>query len=293
MSPDALRQALSEGAEAGLRHRLVLPDEALRGRDGDRTGNRPGSSLDFHDYRDYQPGDDLRRIDWGVYARSDRLTVKRFRDEVSPHVDLVLDTSRSMDLPNAPKARAALGLCGLLTTAARNAHCTVTAWMQDDDRIIKVPHGHRHPTLWEGIALDGTATPAEALDRAPVSFRPRGLRVLVSDLLYPADAGRMMRHLSRDSSQTLVLQLLAAEDAEPPARGNLQLIDSETRRYLDVYVDAAVQERYRNALARHEEQWRDACARSGATFVRLIAESAVDSNWDLPDLQARNLLAPA
>ena len=104
---DELRQALRAGEQLGLRYALQIPQVAASGWTGTRTGRRAGSSIDFQDYREYQPGDDLRFIDWGIYARTDRLTVKLFREEVTPHLDLILDGSRSMNLENTAKAIAA------------------------------------------------------------------------------------------------------------------------------------------------------------------------------------------
>src|ERR1700689_4151276 len=96
----ALRTALRAGEERGPRYALQIPQVAASGMTGSRSGRRSGSSIDFQDYREYQPGDDLRFIDWGIYARTDRLTIKLFREEVIPHLDLVIDGSRSMSLEN-------------------------------------------------------------------------------------------------------------------------------------------------------------------------------------------------
>src|SRR5580704_10380167 len=113
-----LRQALRDGEQLGLRYALQIPQVAASGWTGSRSGRRAGSSIDFQDYREYQPGDDLRFIDWGIYARSDRLAIKLFREEVTPHLDLVLDGSRSMGLAGTAKPAAAAQLAALLATAA-------------------------------------------------------------------------------------------------------------------------------------------------------------------------------
>src|SRR2546422_10183740 len=94
----SIRQSLHDGEKLGLRYALQIPQVAASGWTGTRSGRRAGSSIDFQDYREYQPGDDLRFIDWGIYARSDKLTVKLYREEVTPHLDLILDGSRSMSL---------------------------------------------------------------------------------------------------------------------------------------------------------------------------------------------------
>jgi uncharacterized protein (DUF58 family) len=73
---ETYREYLAEGHRAALRYAMVAPHGAPAGLAGSRLVNRPGSSLEFMDHREYQPGDDLRRIDWSAFARSDRLTLK-------------------------------------------------------------------------------------------------------------------------------------------------------------------------------------------------------------------------
>ena len=107
-----LRQYLFQGQNAGIRYGICVPRNVQRGLVGGHLGNRSGSSLEFMDHRQYIPGDDLRRIDWSAYARSDKLSIKLFRDEVSPHVDIIIDCSRSMALPDSEKKRATVyGTC--------------------------------------------------------------------------------------------------------------------------------------------------------------------------------------
>ena len=102
---ETYRQYLIDGERAGARYALASPRNVPFGASGNQMSKRPGSSLEFIDHREYQPGDDLRRIDWGGFARSDKLTVKLYRDEVSPHLDVVIDGSCSMALENSPKRK--------------------------------------------------------------------------------------------------------------------------------------------------------------------------------------------
>ena len=103
---EAYRQHLVNGERAGARYVLNAPRIVPLGAAGDQLAKRAGSSLEFIDRREYQPGDDLRAIDWSGFARSDKLIVKLYRDEVSPHADIILDGSRSMNLEGTRKAEA-------------------------------------------------------------------------------------------------------------------------------------------------------------------------------------------
>src|SRR6185295_2586539 len=138
----SLQHALRDGEKLGLRYALQIPQVAASGRVGSRLGRRAGSSIDFQDYREYQPGDDLRFIDWGIYARTDRLSIKLFREEVTPHLDLVIDGSRSMNLEDSAKGVATGKLAGLLATAAANAQCTRAVWLSGEgfQRIANDTH---------------------------------------------------------------------------------------------------------------------------------------------------------
>src|SRR3954471_20015456 len=141
-----LRAALSEGEKAGLRYTLCLPRHAPVGLAGGTLSQRAGSSLEFREHREYEPGDDLRHIDWNAYARSDQLMVKLYHEEVTPHLDLLVDGSRSMALEE-PKAAAALGVAAFLAAAAENAGMAGRAWFaRDGCELVEGSRGR--PSGW-------------------------------------------------------------------------------------------------------------------------------------------------
>src|ERR687894_226110 len=113
----SLRPFLAEGELAASRYALGVPRSAPVGQAGSTLGHKAGSSLEFKDHRAYEPGDDLRHIDWNAYARTDQLTIKLFREEVTPHLDVVVDASRSMDLEETQKGAAAVALAAFFASA--------------------------------------------------------------------------------------------------------------------------------------------------------------------------------
>jgi uncharacterized protein (DUF58 family) len=285
---DSYREYLAAGSGAAGRYALVAPLTAPLGLAGAHLADRPGSSLEFMDHREYQPGDDLRRIDWAAFARSDRLTVKLYRQEVVPHVDILIDGSRSMRLEGTAKDRATLGLAALLATAADNAgfthrtHLAADGWRQ-------VIGGTGPAETWQDLSLDSSGSPADALAVMPPTLLPRGLRVFVSDLLWLGDPEPILARLAQKAASLAVVQVLAEADTAAAQRGNLRLVDSETARELEVFVDATQQQRYRQALARHQQNWSRAARQVGATLTTLVAEQLV-AGWDLGGLVGAGLV---
>src|SRR5437763_5149787 len=145
---EGLRRYLGEGERQGLRYALGLPRQAPVGLAGGTLGQRAGSSLEFKDHRAYEPGDDLRHIDWAAYARTDQLAVKVYREEVTPHLDVVLDSSRSMALEGSAKAGAAVALAAFFAAAARNARYGHAAWLLGGG-CRPVGSGTSAPAGWE------------------------------------------------------------------------------------------------------------------------------------------------
>ncbi len=105
MTLAALQHCHSNALAASGRLRLPLRSRIWRGQAGEFTGDGTGSSMDFHDLRAYSPGDDPRHINWQAYARTGSYTMKTFREEVRPVVDLILDASESMFFDEKKAAR--------------------------------------------------------------------------------------------------------------------------------------------------------------------------------------------
>ncbi len=287
--PENHRQSLISGEQLGMRYALALPQAAIHGQRGERLGRFAGSSVDFQDHREYQPGDDLRHIDWNAYARSDQLIVKLYREEVQPHLDLILDTSRSMALIDTPKAAALHKLSAIFATAATNARCSHAVWTTGEG-FNRVPNDNQPPSAWGEFPLESAIPFEEAYGLLPPRLRRQGIRVIISDLFWPGDPLPTLRKLTEDAAAVHVVQLLAQSDVEPPDPGNVELIDHETGETLSVYIDASMQQQYRQTLKRLQQSWHDAARQTGAQLVTLVAEQ-IDSS--LHRLEEINALEPA
>jgi hypothetical protein len=285
---DKARQLLLAGQQAGLRYALSVPRKVQMGLVGSQLGSRSGSSLEFMDHREYMPGDDLRSIDWNAYARSDKLSIKLYRDEVLPHLDLIIDGSRSMALDDTEKHAATLGLAALLTQAARNSNYSHQVW-NIGAACQRIENGNLEPVLWEGLNFDHNGSCSDSLRRAMPNLRPRSIRIFISDLMWAGEPGAVLSMLSDQSSAVFVLQVLGEREVNPPQSGNIRLLDTESNDYLDLHLDTIAVKRYQANLSRHQTNWNRTCTQTGAMMRTLVAEQIVN-NWKLDELVLAEIL---
>ena len=244
--------------------RIAAPRSPVGGRLGDRLGAGTGSSLEFQDYREYVPGDDLRHVDWSAYARSETLTVRLYREEVAPRIDLVLDISHSMAVTEE-KLQAYRELSCLISCVA--------GWAEADARIITTaaaePEPLRRPEDIERFLVCNKQKCA--LEESHLPFRRRSLRIVVSDFLFPHEPDAMVTTLARDGASLAMIQFTLAEEAQPPAAGGLRLMDVEDHGELDLILDEQAVEDYRARFNRLRLGLSRAARRTGATFVHITS----------------------
>lgn len=248
-----------------VRYRLAPPARLSRGPAGVYAGAGSGNSIDFHDFREYQPGDDLRRVDWRAYARNEQMQLKLYREEVSPVVEIFPDTSRSMDAYPG-KAEALVFLCAFLAEAARGA----------EGRPVLLSGQRRWsgPALEEGLAALSFA--GEQCPQVPYAGAAAGrpVRYFLSDFLY-ADGVEQL--FVRSAAGALMLQpllLLAASERDPQWLGGHRLTDAERPElFLDLKITLQEVERYRHRLRLHEDLLQTQALRQGG---RLCAVDAPD-----------------
>jgi uncharacterized protein (DUF58 family) len=251
-------------AVRAARFRLALPRTPIGGRVGERLGSGTGSSLEFQDYRSYAPGDDLRHVDWAAYARSEMLTVRLYREEVAPRIDLVLDVSGSMAV--TPQKLHAYGeLCGLLACASASTAAdsrTVTTASADPQRL------QRPEDVERVLSCDG---PLSVLEGGHLPLRRRSLRVVVSDFLFPHDADVLVSRLARDAASLAIVQLTLRDEAEPAVEGGRRLIDVEGRGEIDLVLDETAVRDYHARFTRLRQGLSRGARRVGARFVHVVA----------------------
>ena len=248
-------------------YRFGLAYVPRSGAAGERLGRGVGSSIEFMDRRRYEPGDDVRHIDWRALARTDQLMVRQYREETQPRIDLVVDASRSMATDDA-KGALAVDVAGLFVEVARSEGFGVSVLLLED----AVRRVDAETFLGAGVELGARRRLVDLLGDAQRLLRPGSLRIVVSDFLSPHGAPELVRALSRGGGGCALVQVLSRDDVEPPRRGKHRLTDAEKDEALDLVVDDDLRERYLGRLARLVEGLRRAAqAQGGAHAERLAA----------------------
>lgn len=270
MTTGAIDFAAVERAAAG--RSLRLPRTPHRGRVGEVRSSSVGSSLELHDFRLYQPGDDLRHVDWNAVARTGELVLRVRQDEVSPRVEVLLDTSRSMAV-SPEKAARAREVALWVTTLARHGgfEPVLIAAGQTGQRAA----GPATRALVSAVEFEGRDAFDAALRRGP-PLLPCGLRVVVSDFLFETPPDVFAERLARGAAGLVLVQVLDVEDADPSVGVGARLTDSESGESIERLVSAGVVDLYLERLAAHVALWQGAARRVRATWVQGSAAKTVD-----------------
>jgi uncharacterized protein (DUF58 family) len=250
---------------------LGLPRMPTAGRSGELMGRGTGSSIEFQEYREYLPGDDIRHVDWAAYARADALMVRMYREEISPRTEILFDASKSMTTGDGAKERitrqltAAFGqLCGRI--GGRPTMIPLT-----DERPLR-PLGLDGIDRIESLPFESVGTLKDLLSVNAVPLKPQAVRIVLSDFLFPHDPGTLIRRLATGASALWVIQILTAWEAEPGELGGRRLVDIESGADTDMLVNRQAIATYRERLGRLQQELSRSCRRVHAPFVTVIAD---------------------
>jgi uncharacterized protein (DUF58 family) len=258
---------------------------------GDHLIGKGGSSNEFADYRNYVEGDDVRYVDWNVFARLNRPYMKTYRHEEELHVVLLLDASRSMafegKLRLASQLAAAFGVMGLLNGER------VSCWRLNggEDAVDRLePCRGRNAmsslfTFVENVEARGDMPIDEGIESCLRRHRGRGVAVLLSDFLTWGDVPKALNRLFSAGLETLALQILGPSEREPELADDVRLVDCERGTTLDVSGAASLLELYHEYRTAHEMRIAGACAGRGGRFLSLDASARL--RWILCDLLRR------
>ncbi len=245
---------------------------------GERRSTRRGTSIEFADYRNYVRGDDLRRVDWNIYARLQRPFIKLLEDEEDLAVHLLLDASASMDWPRTGERDlnkflyAQRVLAGLAYIALGSGdQVTITVLRGDGVQRWGPLRGRGHTLnllLWlEKANARGQINLNQALDDYARRTARAGVCVVLTDLLSPEGYEDGLRALQGRGHEVSAIQVLSPDEANPALTGDLKLIDIETGVPQDVTVDEAMRDLYISRLQAWQADISAYCTRRAMHYI--------------------------
>jgi uncharacterized protein (DUF58 family) len=243
---------------------------------GERRSTRRGSSVEFADYRNYAPGDDLRRLDWNLFARLERPFIKLLEEEEDLAVHILVDASKSMDwgTEEAHKFRYALRLTASIGAIALSSGDHLSVATLSDGKILKQygpVRGQQHLlplfNFIEAQSSSGKTDLGSGINSYQRSNHRPGLVFLISDLLSLEDWPAVLLQLLSRGHECILLHLLAPGEIDPPLNGDLRLVDSETGQGQDVSLDSSIRQLYRKRLQTWREDIRQTCHQKGAQYL--------------------------
>ncbi|MDG2380633.1 MAG: DUF58 domain-containing protein [Pirellulaceae bacterium] len=279
----ASKPLLSPELLAQLERLELVSRKIFRGRvKGERRSRRKGQSVEFADYRNYVSGDDLRFIDWNLYARLDRLFLKMFLEEEDLHFFGLLDASSSMEfgdptkLEYAKQLAAALGFVGLCRTDRVKLDVLST------DLGPRSPALRGRHSLWQMTQYLESIQPNQnvSLELGIKNFclqnSGNGILVLITDLMDKAGYETALRYLLSQNLDIYLIHVLSPEELNPEINGDLKLVDCEDADVAEITASRPLLKRYQKTLASFVNGAREFCNRRGITYIMANTEMPVD-----------------
>jgi uncharacterized protein (DUF58 family) len=259
----------------GQLERLELVTRKIfRGRmKGERRSKRKGQSVEFADFRRYVAGDDLRQVDWNLYARLEVLILKLFLEEEDLHFYALVDTSPSMDFGDptklfyAKQLAAALSFIGLI----RADRVKVESLAQPSRERSSPLRGRRN--VWRLLERLEAMEPKDSVSLSTgvknfcLRNSGKGIVVLISDLMDKEGYETALRYLVSQRFDVYLVHVLSQEELEPEIQGDLRLVDCEDDDVAEISASAPLLKKYKETLSAFVGGVQEFCNRRGITYV--------------------------
>ena len=278
------QQLLSPQLLAQLERLELVSRKIFRGRmKGERKSKRKGQSVEFADFRQYVAGDDLRFIDWNLFARLERLYLKLFLEEEDLHFYTLIDSSASMEfgeptkLQYAKQLAAALGFIGLCRADRVKIESLGTSARQPGPVLRGRSSLWRMMEYLEGIQPGENVPLTEGIRNFCLRNTGKGILVLITDLMDKAGYEQALRFLVTQQMDVYLLHVLSPEELNPEVKGDLKLIDVEDDDIAEITVSRPLLDRYKRTLAAFLDGARDFCNRRGMNYLMTSTETPVET----------------
>ncbi len=262
------------------RFNMILKRRVLSNYQGERQSHAHGQGLVFADYKDYVPGDDFRAIDWKVFARTNKLYIKKFEEERDLSVHVIVDASTSMNYgKHVTKFEYAsmIGV-GFAYMALRGNDKFNFSTFAEKLNYLKARKGMGQllsiVERLEKLKVNGVSKFNDSLEEYKQYIKSRSMIVLISDFLYDIEEIRAV--LSRYTKhEVIVIQVLDPEERKLSLYGDVLLEDSELHTKLRTFISNRLLKSYRDKIEQHIFSVKDACEKAGADFVSITTDRPV------------------
>ena len=251
--------------------KMNLPMQLNQGMSGIRKSSAKGSSVEFSDFREYMLGDDIRRIDWNAYGRTDKLYIKQFMEEKEGIFQIFLDTSKSMVFGQVTKARTTLQITAALSYIILNNLDRVYINEMKENSITQgkgVTGTAAFSSILrdlERIQFEGKTTLNRTILSRPV--RTGGTSIIISDFLDAQGIDEAMKYLAYKKQAIVLIQILAKEELEADYEGTLNMLDMETGERVKITMSNAAIRTYQQEVQRMQEKLKTLAGKYGAHYV--------------------------
>ncbi len=252
------------------------------GTKGSILSKKKGSSVEFADYRRYQQGDDIRYIDWNMYARLDKLFLKLFQDETNIYVYILIDTSRSMDfgLPTklnyGLKVAAALSYIGIsnmeqvgISTFASGLEQRASPY-QGKAQLKYIFDFLCH------VVAGGQTNINRSLEMFAMSKNRPGIAIIISDFWDEKGYELGIKYLLEKKFEVSLIRLLTPEEYVPQVLGPLVINNTEGMEQLTLNVNRSILKSYHKLIAEHSRQLAGFCQTYNIAYVQALTEIPFD-----------------
>ncbi len=251
---------------------------------GTRKARSYGNTVEFADFREYFPGDDIRRIDWNVYARFEKYFIKLFTDERQMQNHILIDCSMSMAFGSPDKATAALRI------AAAFGYLSVCSMDKVSFKLLKgnvaqeLPFDvtskdsfYRAAQILETTEFEGDTDLERSVLNIAKPGHDDGLTIIISDFFTESNWKKMIDYLVYRRREIMMIQVLSPDELYPGFDGRVDMQDSESAdRNMKMMVTKKSMQAYQQALDDYEKELIDFCASRGVTFFTVSSSDAIE-----------------
>lgn len=248
---------------------------------GQHEHGRGGSSNEFADFRDYVAGDDMRNVDWNIFARLNRPYVKLYRQEEDMHVVLLVDASKSMDFDGkflkAQQLAAAIAMMGIQATERISIQAFAGQQLQRLDPCTGRASLQKIFSFVERLGVGGQVPVEKGIEQLQRYHKGRGMVVILSDFLtMNADLKSAFNRLFSTGLEIYGIQILAPVERNPELTGDLRFVDSETEQLLDVTAVGGLLEIYHEYRSGLENDLTVLCQQRSGRFISVDSTETVE-----------------